>query len=90
MGRKVSGLVHSIRELVLTLLVAVTDMLIAMLGICSKEELDEEELLDEEETTVASPEEAPLSEEEVAERRKAIKNKILAVGKMSRLFSVLR
>ncbi|EFP89050.2 3',5'-cyclic-nucleotide phosphodiesterase (PDEase) (3':5'-CNP), variant 2 [Puccinia graminis f. sp. tritici] len=68
----------------------ITDMLIAILGICTKEELDEEE------------EELPLASEEVesdpdspsaaasAERRQAIKNKIMAVGKMSRVFAVLR
>ncbi|KAL8283381.1 hypothetical protein RQP46_005791 [Phenoliferia psychrophenolica] len=66
----------------------ITDMLIAMLGICSQEELDEEELIEEE--IVVEPDEPQLSEEEVMERRKQIKNKILAVGKMSRLFSVLR
>ncbi|KAI5480168.1 serine/threonine protein phosphatase 2B catalytic subunit A1 [Pseudohyphozyma bogoriensis] len=67
----------------------ITDMLIAMLGICSAEELEEEEALLEDEIPV-EPEEAELTEEELAERRKAIKNKILAVGKMSKLFSVLR
>ncbi|GJN91194.1 hypothetical protein Rhopal_004212-T1 [Rhodotorula paludigena] len=70
----------------------ITDMLIAMLGICSKEELDEEEEELEEEA-IAEAEEADgegLTEEELAERRAAIKNKILAVGKMSKIFSVLR
>lgn len=38
----------------------VTDMLIAMLGICSKEELDEEEVMDEEEAE-ATPEEPVLT-----------------------------
>ncbi|GAA5905825.1 serine/threonine-protein phosphatase 2B catalytic subunit [Sporobolomyces salmoneus] len=70
----------------------ITDMLIAMLGICSKEELDEEDEETEEEAILAEGEEAEpeLTEEEIAERRAAIKNKILAVGKMSKLFSVLR
>ncbi|GAA6051127.1 hypothetical protein JCM3770_004728 [Rhodotorula araucariae] len=71
----------------------ITDMLIAMLGICSKEELDEEEeeLADEEAASAeADEEEEGLTEEQAAERRAAIKNKILAVGKMSKLFSVLR
>lgn len=68
----------------LTLLMSlpVTDMLIAILGICSKEELEEEE---EEEAAALVP-----SEDDLAERKRVIKNKILAVGKMSRVFSVLR
>ncbi|ORY89790.1 Metallo-dependent phosphatase-like protein [Leucosporidium creatinivorum] len=69
----------------------ITDMLIAMLGICSKEELDEEEEIEEELPVTPGEEIEPeLTEDEVAERRQAIKNKILAVGKMSKMFSVLR
>lgn len=76
----------------------VTDMLIALLGICSKEELEEEELEEEEELPVEGEEmteeemleESSLSPEEIEERRQVIKNKILAVGKMSRVFAVLR
>ncbi|BGP56174.1 hypothetical protein JCM8202_005944 [Rhodotorula sphaerocarpa] len=72
----------------------ITDMLIAMLGICSQEELDEEEEAFEEEPSLIEGEETDIepgeTEEEAAERRAAIKNKILAVGKMSKLFSVLR
>ncbi|KAI8373213.1 serine/threonine-protein phosphatase 2B catalytic subunit A1 [Radiomyces spectabilis] len=62
----------------------ITDMLIAILNICSKEELaDEEHRL--------SLDEKPASATDEAEqRRTVIRNKILAVGKMSRVFSVLR
>ncbi|GAA6032522.1 hypothetical protein JCM8097_004798 [Rhodosporidiobolus ruineniae] len=73
----------------------ITDMLIAMLGICSKEELDEEEEEEPEEAEIVTDGEegegeADLTEEQIAERRAAIKSKILAVGKMSKIFSVLR
>lgn len=60
----------------------ITDMLLAILNICSKDELADEEhrlSLDE-----------PTSSKETEERRTVIRNKILAVGKMSRVFSVLR
>ncbi|KAI9268322.1 Metallo-dependent phosphatase-like protein [Phascolomyces articulosus] len=61
----------------------ITDMLIAILSICSKDELaDEEHRLSLEEPTSSSKEQE--------ERRTVIRNKILAVGKMSRVFSVLR
>lgn len=60
---------------------AVTDMLLALLNVCSKEELEES---DEESSVPATP------VEESAERRRVIKNKILAVGRMSRVFALLR
>ncbi|KAI9316696.1 serine/threonine protein phosphatase 2B catalytic subunit [Dichotomocladium elegans] len=60
----------------------ITEMLIAILNICSKDELaDEEHKFSLEE---------PMSSKEQDERRTVIRNKILAVGKMSRVFSVLR
>ncbi|WVQ81801.1 serine/threonine-protein phosphatase 2B catalytic subunit A1 [Cryptococcus sp. DSM 104549] len=62
----------------------ITDMLIAILNCCTKEELEEED----EEIPVAVPE-TPEAETS-AERRQIIKNKILAVGRMSRVFALLR
>jgi len=59
----------------------ITDMLLALLNVCSKEELEES---DEESSVPATP------VEESAERRRVIKNKILAVGRMSRVFALLR
>ena len=82
----------------------VTDMLIAILNICSKEELEEEEedssfliedkaepatYVDAPMQPVAAPSEQGFSHAE-PERRMIIKNKILAVGRMARVFSVLR
>ncbi|KAK8847554.1 serine/threonine-protein phosphatase 2B catalytic subunit A1 [Kwoniella newhampshirensis] len=66
----------------------ITDMLIAILNCCTKEELEEEE----EETPMAITPETPegVIEETSAERRQIIKNKILAVGRMSRVFALLR
>lgn len=70
----------------------ITDMLIAILNTCSKEELEEEE---EETPTSASVDAiSPSLSTEAAEasevRRRAIKNKILAIGRLSRVFQVLR
>ena len=62
--------------------VEVTDMLLAMLNCCTKEELEESS---DEETLIS-----PTPSEEAQERRKVIKNKILAVGRMSRVFALLR
>ncbi|KAJ3039604.1 3',5'-cyclic-nucleotide phosphodiesterase (PDEase) (3':5'-CNP) [Rhizophlyctis rosea] len=59
----------------------ITDMLVAILKVCSDEELEKEGGA------------ATLSDVDAAEaeaRRQVIKNKIMAVGRMSRVFSVLR
>eukprot|EP00842_Homolaphlyctis_polyrhiza_P006030 jgi/Hompol1/6428/HPOL_002893-RA len=58
--------------------ITVTDMLLAILSICSKEELDDESGGQGEELT------------EAEERKKVIKNKIKAVGRMARVFATLR
>jgi serine/threonine-protein phosphatase 2B catalytic subunit len=58
-------------------------MLLAILSICSQEELIESE----DETEGRTEEE--LAAEQLA-RRQAIKNKILAVGRMQRVFQLLR
>jgi serine/threonine-protein phosphatase 2B catalytic subunit len=59
-------------------------MLISMLNICSREEL-EEEINMEVQTTPAQ-----ITPEERDARRQVIKNKILAIGRLSRVFAVLR
>lgn len=59
-------------------------MLVAVLNTCTKEELEES---DDDESTLVSPTATP---EDHAERRKVIKNKILAVGRMARVFALLR
>jgi len=53
-------------------------MLVAVLNTCSKEELDHDQV----------PE--PHHDDPVRDRRAVIKNKILAVGRMARVFAVLR
>jgi serine/threonine-protein phosphatase 2B catalytic subunit len=57
-------------------------MLVAVLNTCTKEELEEEH---EEHHPVVLHTTA-----EHAERRKIIKNKIMAVGRMARVFALLR
>jgi len=58
-------------------------MLVAVLNTCTKEELEESD----EELALISHQVAP---EDSAERRKVIKNKIMAVGRMARVFALLR
>ena len=62
----------------------ITDMLIAILNTCSKEELEDD-------TPSSQGPASPLSDAESTEaKRRAIKNKILAIGRLSRVFQVLR
>lgn len=71
------------------LTISVTDMLIAILNICSKEELEEETPS----SLASGPSSPPLSSmdpESTEFKRRAIKNKILAIGRLSRVFQVLR
>ncbi|KAF8156848.1 Metallo-dependent phosphatase-like protein [Crassisporium funariophilum] len=63
----------------------ITDMLVAVLNTCTKDELEEVE--SDEELAIMSPTTAAA---ESAERRKVIKNKIMAVGRMARVFALLR
>jgi len=62
----------------------ITDMLVAVLNTCSQEELMESS---DEESVVVQPK--PTSHD-AAERRRIVRSKILAVGRMARVFSVLR
>jgi serine/threonine-protein phosphatase 2B catalytic subunit len=55
-------------------------MLVAVLNTCSKEELEE----------VTEEAISPVSRSEGDARRKVIKGKIMAVGRMSRVFALLR
>jgi serine/threonine-protein phosphatase 2B catalytic subunit len=76
--------------LILLLAFTVNDMLIAILNCCTKEELDE---VDEEELSAHEAAITPIDEEEVeldAQGQKVIKDKIMLVGKMSRVFALLR
>jgi len=60
----------------------ITDMLVAVLNTCTKEELKEVD----HDLAIMSP----TAASETAERRKIIKNKIMAVGRMARVFALLR
>lgn len=66
----------------------ITDMLMAILNTCSKEELEEEVTP----STISAPASPPLERdtESTDAKRRAIKNKILAIGRLSRVFQVLR
>ena len=59
-------------------------MLVAVLNTCSQEELMEGS---DEESAVVPPQSPPA---DAAERRRIVRSKILAVGRMARVFSVLR
>lgn len=68
-------------------------MLLAILNTCSKEELEEETPSSVSTAPIsptASANAAPLDPETTEFKRRAIKNKILAIGRLSRVFQVLR
>lgn len=65
-------------------------MLLAILNICSKEELLAEEGKEETEDEKKGSSVSDAFNEEAKQRKVAIRNKILAIGKMSRVYSVLR
>ncbi|KAH0025559.1 Metallo-dependent phosphatase, partial [Aureobasidium melanogenum] len=69
----------------------ITDMLIAILNTCSKEELEEETPLSSGPHSPPLPSNvANMDPESTEAKRRAIKNKILAIGRLSRVFQVLR
>jgi len=69
----------------------ITDMLIAILSTCSEDELKEDTPLSTSPTSASSQAVALNQDPESIEyKRRAIKNKILAIGRMSRFFQVLR
>lgn len=68
-----------------------TDMLIAILSTCSEEELREETPSSASPALISPPiPEAPEDPNSLEYRRRALKNKVLAIGRMSRVFQVLR
>lgn len=68
----------------------ITDMLIAILSLCSEDELKEEQASPPTPGPVSPPINTPLDPESIEYKRRAIKNKILAIGRLSRVFQVLR
>ncbi len=69
----------------------ITDMLIAILSTCSEEELKEDTPMTASPGPGSPPLTGPLANPDSIEyKRRALKNKILAIGRMSRVFQVLR
>ena len=66
-----------------TFMILVTEMLLAILSICSQEELVDSDAESDEA-------EAAGTTEDLAARRQLIKSKILAVGRMQKVFQLLR
>ncbi|CAL1710690.1 unnamed protein product [Somion occarium] len=68
----------------------ITDMLLAILSICTEDELEDDGSSQGDEDDARTLGDMTLSPSEAAARRQQIKNKILAVGKMQRVFQLLR
>jgi serine/threonine-protein phosphatase 2B catalytic subunit len=64
-------------------------MLLAVLSVCSEEELELTDADTESDVVVTVGEPTP-SPEEIQRRRQEIKSKIMAVGKMQKVFQILR
>jgi len=65
-------------------------MLLAVLSVCSQEELEGDSSSSEDEEAERAIMNEALAPGEVSARRQQIKNKILAVGRMQRMFQLLR
>jgi len=65
-------------------------MLISILNTCTREELEEEDSDDDAALVADTPIEAVTPVDELAEKRRQVKNKILAIGRMSRVFALMR
>ncbi|TCD65371.1 hypothetical protein EIP91_002735 [Steccherinum ochraceum] len=68
----------------------ITEMLLAVLDVCTQEELEDDDSSSngmDETSTVA---EIGMTPNEISQRRQQIKNKVLAVGRMQRVFQLLR
>ena len=66
----------------------VAEMFLAILSICTEEELADYDSADsDEEERLAN---LALTDQEIDERRERIRNKVLAVGRMARAFKMLR
>lgn len=68
----------------------ITDMLMAILNTCSKEELKEDTASSVLSSAPSSPPASTVDVETTEAKRRTIKNKILAIGRLSRVFQVLR
>lgn len=84
-GQKARFPLHHAGELLM--LSTVIESLLAVLAVCSQEELEEESSSSEDEAA----ERAIIDQSgDVSARRQQIKNKILAVGRVQRMFQLLR
>jgi serine/threonine-protein phosphatase 2B catalytic subunit len=70
----------------------ITDMLIAILSTCSEDELKEDSVTPSSISSgpISQAVAAPMDPESIEYKRRALKNKILAIGRLSRVFQVLR
>ncbi|KAG6867773.1 hypothetical protein C0993_011258 [Termitomyces sp. T159_Od127] len=66
----------------------ITDMLLAVLSVCSQEELSEVDSESGDESTVGM--EPGMTPADIQRRRQEIRNKIMAIGKMQKVFQMLR